>query len=211
MAYPSQTLANRFRGYFPVIIDVETAGFASKTDALLEVAAVTVKLDKFNMLEPDIMVHHHVHPFLGANLEPAALEFNGIDPDCALRGAIDETDAMLDLCKTIRKAQKDADCQRSVIVAHNASFDQGFINAAINRSKIKRTPFHPFVSFDTTTLAALTLGQTVLLKACQTANIHFDPKQAHSALYDAQKTAELFCYMVNKWQALGGWPLQPED
>lgn len=211
MAYPSQTLANRFRGYFPVIIDVETAGFSSKTDALLEVAAVTVKLDKFNMLEPDIMVHHHVHPFLGANLEPAALEFNGIDPDCALRGAIDETDAMLDLCKTIRKAQKDADCQRSVIVAHNASFDQGFINAAINRSKIKRTPFHPFVSFDTTTLAALTLGQTVLLKACQTANIHFDPKQAHSALYDAQKTAELFCYMVNKWQALGGWPLQPED
>ena len=211
MAYPSQTLANRFRGYFPVIIDVETAGFSSKTDALLEVAAVTVKLDKFNMLEPDIMVHHHVHPFLGANLEPAALEFNGIDPDCALRGAIDETDAMLDLCKTIRKAQKDADCQRSVIVAHNASFDQGFINAAINRSKIKRTPFHPFVSFDTTTLAALTLGHTVLLKACQTANIHFDPKQAHSALYDAQKTAELFCYMVNKWQALGGWPLQPED
>ena len=211
MTYQSQTLANRFRGYFPVIIDVETAGFSSKTDALLEVAAVTVKLDKFNMLQPDIMLHHHIQPFIGANLEPAALEFNGIDPDCALRGAIDETDAMLDLCKTIRKAQKESDCQRSVIVAHNASFDQGFINAAISRSKIKRTPFHPFVSFDTTTLAALTLGQTVLLKACQTANIHFDPKQAHSALYDAQKTAELFCYMVNRWQVLGGWPLQPED
>lgn len=211
MAYPSQTLANRFRGYFPVIIDVETAGFNASTDALLEIAAVTVKLDKFNMLQPDVMVHHHVNPFKGANLEPAALEFNGIDPDCALRGAIDESEAMLDLCKTIRKLQKEADCQRSVIVAHNASFDQGFVNAAITRTQIKRTPFHPFVSFDTTTLAALTLGQTVLLKACQTANIHFDPKQAHSALYDAQKTAELFCYMVNRWQVLGGWPLQPED
>ena len=211
MAYPSQTLANRFRGYFPVIIDVETAGFSSATDALLEIAAVTVKLDEFNMLQPDIMVHHHVKPFAGANIEQAALDFNGIDPDCALRGAIEESDAMLDLCKTIRKAQKEADCQRSVIVAHNASFDQGFVNAAIARCNIKRTPFHPFVSFDTTTLAALTLGQTVLLKACQTANIQFDSSQAHSALYDAQKTAELFCYMVNRWQALGGWPLVSED
>lgn len=200
-------LNQRFRGYFPVIIDVETAGFNAQSDALLELAAVTVKLNNEGFLEIDEVFHYHVEPFLGANLEPAALEFNGIDPNCALRGAINEVDAMKGLCSGIRKAQKKAECQRSVIVAHNAAFDQGFINAAITRSNIKRTPFHPFVSFDTTSLAALMYGQTVLVKACQAAGIAFDNNEAHSALYDAKKTAELFCKMVNRYHHLGGWPL----
>ncbi len=204
-------LSDRFRGYFPVIIDVETAGFNAGTDALLELAAVTVKMDEHGDLVPDQTFHYHIHPFEGANLEPAALEFNGIDPNCALRGAIDETEAMKALCKGIRKAQKDADCQRSVIVAHNATFDQSFVNAAIERCNIKRTPFHPFVSFDTTSLAGLTLGQTVLVKACRAAGIAFDQSEAHSALYDAQKTTELFCLMVNRYKALGGWPLASEN
>ena len=207
----ANVLSARFRGYFPVIIDVETAGFNAQTDALLEIAAVTVRMDENGLIHPDAAFHHHVTPFEGANLEPAALEFNGIDPNCALRGAIDESEAMKELCKDIRKAQKKADCQRSVIVAHNAAFDLGFVNAAINRSNIKRTPFHPFVSFDTTTLAGLAVGQTVLIKACQAAGIEFDQKEAHSALYDAKKTTELFCYIVNRYRNLGGWPLIAAD
>lgn len=200
-------LNQRFRGYFPVVIDVETAGFNAQTDALLELAAVTLKMDTAGDIQIDKTLHYHINPFEGANLEKAALEFNGIDPNCALRGAIDESDAIKNLCKEIRKEQKAADCQRSVIVAHNASFDQGFVNAAIERCNIKRTPFHPFVSFDTTSLAGLTLGQTVLVKACEAAQIEFDQREAHSALYDTVKTAELFCFMVNKWKALGGWPI----
>lgn len=198
-------IKNRFRGYFPVIIDVETAGFNAQTDALLEVAAITLKMDDSGDLVAHETFHYHIEPFEGANLEKSALDFNGIDPFCALRGAISENDAMKALCKKIRTAQKAANCQRSVIVAHNATFDQSFINAAIGRCNIKRSPFHPFVSFDTTSLAALTLGQTVLVKACEMADIEFDQREAHSALYDTQKTAELFCYMVNKWRALGGW------
>ncbi len=200
-------LQDRFRGYFPVIIDVETAGFNASTDALLEIAAVTLKFDAQGDLVPDTTFHEHVEPFEGANIEQAAIEFNGIDPNCALRGALDENTVMKNLCKHIRKHQKEAECQRSVIVAHNASFDQGFVNAAIARQNIKRTPFHPFVSFDTTSLAALALGQTVLIKACQAAGIPFDQSEAHSALYDTERTAELFCYIVNRYKNLGGWPL----
>lgn len=206
MSQESFPLNQRFRGYFPVIIDVETAGFNAQTDALLELAAVTTRMDEDGVLHPDQTFHYHISPFEGANLERSALEFNGIDPFCALRGAIEESDAIKDLCKQIRKAQKDADCQRSVIVAHNAAFDMSFVNAAIERSRIKRTPFHPFVSFDTTSLAGLALGQTVLVRACQAAGITFDQSEAHSALYDTQKTAELFCFIVNKWRELGGWP-----
>ena len=198
-------IKNRFRGYFPVVIDVETAGFNSQNDALLEIAAVTTKMDENGFFHPDKTFHYHVKPFEGANLEKAALDFNGIDPYCALRGALDEAEVMKDLCKKVRKEQKDADCQRSVIVAHNAAFDQSFVNAAIERSHIKRSPFHPFVSFDTTTLSGLALGQTVLVKACMAAGISFDQNEAHSALYDTEKTAELFCYILNRWQSLGGY------
>lgn len=199
-------LSQRFRGYFPVVIDVETAGFNAKTDALLEIAASTIKMDEQGIIHADQTIHFHVEPFEGANLEKSALEFNGIDPFHPFRQAVSEKEALTGICKFVRKAQKAVDCQRSIIVAHNAGFDLGFFNAAIQRASIKRSPFHPFVTFDTTSLAGLCLGQTVLVKACQAADIEFDNKQAHSALYDTQKTTELFCFMVNKWKSLGGWP-----
>jgi len=201
--------ANRFRGYFPVVVDVETAGFNAQTDALLEIAATTLSLDESSgQFSLDETIHFNIEPFEGANLEPAALEFTGIDPSNPLRGAVSEEEGLKAIFKMIRKKMKAAGCQRAIMVAHNAAFDQGFVNAATERCSIKRSPFHPFVSFDTTTLSGLALGQTVLAKACQAAKIDFSNSEAHSALYDTKKTAELFCYIVNKWQALGGWPLE---
>lgn len=199
-------MKQRFRGYLPVVIDVETGGFNSQQDALLEIAAVIVDFDDDGLLKPVQSLHYHVEPFAGANIEQAAIDFNGIDPDSPLRGAVAEDVALKEMFKPIRKAQKAAGCQRSVLVGHNSNFDHSFMMAAAERSSIKRNPFHPFVSFDTTSLAALTLGQTVLIKACQAAGIEFDQKQAHSALYDTERTAELFCWMVNEWKTLGGWP-----
>lgn len=200
--------AQRFRGYFPVVIDVETAGFNANTDALLEIAACTLSLNETNgEFSIDEKICFNVEPFEGANLEPAALEFTGIDPTNPLRGAVDEEHALKEMFKLIRKKMKAAGCQRAVMVAHNAAFDLSFLNAAIERCNIKRSPFHPFVSFDTTTLAGLAYGQTVLAKACEAAEIEFSNSEAHTALYDTEKTAELFCSIVNKWKNLGGWPI----
>ncbi|WBA10960.1 ribonuclease T [Salinivibrio kushneri] len=202
------SLKARFRGYFPVVVDVETAGFNAQTDALLEICAVTLKMDEQGWLMPDKKLHFHVTPFEGANLEPAALEFTGIrDPYSPLRGAVDEGEALREIFKLIRKEQKAAECQRTIMVAHNANFDHSFVMAAAERAKLKRNPFHPFATFDTAALSGLALGQTVLAKACQTAQIPFDNKEAHSALYDTERTAELFCEIVNHWKRLGGWPL----
>lgn len=207
-----QTLKDRFRGYFPVVIDVETAGFNSQTDALLEICAVTLRMDENGDLQPASTIHFHVEPFEGANLEKAALEFTGIyDPFSPLRGAVTESHALKEIYKLVRKEQKNADCNRAIIVAHNANFDHSFVMAASERSKLKRVPFHPFATFDTATLSGLAYGQTVLAKACKAAGMEFDNREAHSALYDTQKTAELFCGIVNKWKALGGWPLINDD
>jgi len=200
-------MKRRFRGFYPVILDVETGGFNPLTDALLEVAAVTVKFDDLGYLSPDKRYHYNIDPFEGANLEPAALEFTGIDPTNPLRYAVTETEAFKGLFQDIRGGQKAAECQRSVLVGHNAAFDAAFIQAAATRINAKRNPFHPFTCFDTATLAGVALGQTVLAKACAAANIDFNNEEAHSALYDANRTAELFCFIVNRWKKLGGWPL----
>lgn len=200
-------LKHRFRGYFPVVIDVETAGFNAQTDALLEIAVTLLKMDDNGDLVLDKTLHYHIEPFEGANLEPDALAFNGIDPSNPLRGAVSEKEAFLEIFKEVKKHQKASDCHRSIIVAHNAAFDHGFVTQAIERNALKRTPFHPFATFDTAALSGLALGHTVLAKACEIAGIPFDNKEAHSALYDTERTAELFCHIVNKWKALGGWPV----
>ncbi len=201
------TLSGRFRGYYPVVIDVETAGFNAKTDALLEIAAITLRVDNEGWLCPEHTLHFHIEPFEGANLQPEALAFNGIDPENPLRGSVSEYDALRAIFKTVNQGVKDTNCNRAVIVAHNASFDHNFVMAAAHRAGLKRNPFHHFVTFDTAALSALVLGQTVLAKACATAGIAFDSNQAHGALYDTAQTAALFCDLVNRWKRHGGWPL----
>ncbi|MEN0038659.1 MAG: ribonuclease T [Cellvibrio sp.] len=202
---PDSPLAQRFRGFLPVIVDVETGGFNSQTDALLEIAAVTIRMDQEGFLHRHETFSFHVEPFEGANIEQAALDFTGIDLDDPERMAEPELMVMTDLLNAVRRAVKENGCTRAVIVGHNAHFDLNFVNAVIERCNIKRSPFHPFSVFDTATLAGLAFGQTVLAKACQVAGLEFSNSAAHSAAYDAEKTAELFCLIVNRWKELGGW------
>ena len=198
---PKLPIAYRFRGFLPVVIDVETGGFNSQTDALLEIAAVLIGMDDKGRLHAAEQFFFNVEPFEGANLEPAALEFTGINPSSALRGAVPEKDAMAAIFSAVRAEVKRTGCQRAIVVAHNASFDQGFLNQAAARCNLKRNPFHPFSSFDTATLAGLVYGQTVLARACAAAGIAFNNKEAHSAIYDCERTAEVFCDIVNRWPA----------
>ncbi|GAP65436.1 RNAse T [Mizugakiibacter sediminis] len=195
-------LAERFRGFLPVIVDVETGGFDAERDALLEIAAVTVRMDADGCLHPEPAVAANVVPFPGANLDPRALEITGIDPDHPFRFAMPEREALEHVFRPVRKAVKEAGCQRAILVGHNAAFDLGFLNAAIRRSGHKRSPFHPFSCFDTVSLAGLAYGQTVLSKAAVAAGIPWDGREAHAAIYDAERTAELFCRIVNRWKQL---------
>jgi len=192
-------IASRFRGFLPVIVDVETGGFNAQSDALLEIAAVTVTYNEKGLLVPDEEIGFHIKPFEGSNIENAAIEFNGIDPFHPLRPAIDESEALHKIFQVVRKAVREHDCTRAILVGHNPSMDLGFLNAAVERVKHKRNPFHPFSSFDTATLGGLAYGQTVLARAVQAASIDWENERAHSAIYDAVKTAELFCNIVNAW------------
>ncbi|MGD2020524.1 MAG: ribonuclease T [Thiohalocapsa sp.] len=192
-------IARRFRGFLPVVVDVETAGFDASRHALLEIAAVIIRMEPSGRLVPGQTLASHVLPFIGAELDPRALAFNKIDPAHPFRDAVSERDALRHVLNPIRKAVSTQGCTRAILVGHNAHFDLGFLKAAVERTDFKRNPFHAFSVFDTVTLAGLAYGQTVLAKAAQAAGLGWDDSEAHSAIYDAEKTAALFCTIVNRW------------
>ena len=197
-------MAQRFRGFLPVIVDVETGGFDHKKDAMLEIGAVTIKMDDDGKLSLDDEYSCHVEPFEGANMNPESMAINGIDPYHPFRMAKPEEDAIRGLFKFASKCMKKNGCRRVIMVGHNTIMDLNFINAAATRCKVARNPFHPFSVFDTVSLSGLAYGQTVLARAAEAAGLPWDTEQAHSALYDAKQTAELFCAIVNRWNDTAG-------
>lgn len=195
-------IKSRFRGFLPIVVDVETGGFNAQTDALLEIAAVIIQQDDDGFLFFDDVNTAYVEPFEGSNIDPKSLEITGIDLNHPLRMSMNETSALGKIFTPIRKALKATGCNRAILVGHNAHFDLGFLNAAVERTGIKRNPFHPFSCLDTVTLSALAYGQTVLARAIAEAKIEWDNSRAHSAMYDTEKTAELFCKIHNLWLEL---------
>ena len=192
-------MSERFRGFLPVVVDVETGGFNELTDALLQIAAVLLDFDDRGRLYCAETVSCHVTPFAGANLDPKSMEVNGIDVDHPFRLALEEKEALPKIFKPVREAIKRHGCNKAILVGHNAHFDLKFINAAAERTGIRRNPFHPFSTFDTVSLAGLAYGQTVLARAVRSAGLEWDSAEAHSAIYDAEITAELFCKIVNEF------------
>lgn len=184
-----------------MVVDVETAGFNPFTDALLEVAVVFLQADSDGIWSPLETISKHIQPFPGANLDKAALEFTGIDPEHPFRKeiAVSEQDALREIFQATKRLIRQYTCSRAVLVGHNPAFDLSFINAAARRTDLKKNPFHRFSTFDTATLGGLAYGQTVLSRAVTAAGLEWEEEEAHSARYDAERTAELFCNIVNLW------------
>jgi ribonuclease T len=189
-------LKDRIRGYLPVVIDVETSGFNEQTDALLEICAIILGMDEEGSFFAKTTLHYHVEPFKGANIEASAIKFNGIDIDNPFRLAVPEKKALSEIFDHINEELETEECSRAILVGHNAFFDLGFVKAATLRANLK-SPFHQFSTIDTVSLSALCCGETVLAKAISKMDIEWDNNEAHSALYDTQKTSELFCQIFN--------------
>ena len=204
MCAPSEKIpfSQRFRRFLPIVIDIETSGLVADRHAILEIAAVLPAVDDTGRWQIGNIHAVHVQPFHGAAIEPAALALNKIDPFHPFRLALTESEALEVIFRPVRAALTQSGCLKAVLVAHNAAFDLAFLNAAVARTGIARNPFHTFTSFDTATLSGLMLGQTALPKALKVAGIEWDPSAAHSAAYDAERTAQLFCWMINRWSEL---------
>ena len=196
-------MCERFRGYLPVVVDVETGGFEWNRHALLEIAVVPIDLDENGAYVCGEGASAHVIPAPGMEIDPKSLEVTGIVLDHPFRLAKPEREALDHVFAPVRAAIRKHGCQRAILVGHNAHFDLNFLNAAVARSGHKRNPFHPFSVFDTVTLAGVAYGQTVLARAVQAAGLEWDSRCAHSALYDAERTAQVFCAIANAWGRIG--------
>ncbi|GAA4800245.1 ribonuclease T [Lysobacter hankyongensis] len=196
-------MSERFRGYLPVVVDVETGGFDWNRHALLEIAVQPIDLDENGRLVPGEMASAHLVPAPGTEIDPKSLQVTGIDLDHPFRLAKPERDALDHVFAAVRAAVRKHDCQRAILVGHNAHFDLNFLNAAVARTQHKRNPFHPFSVFDTVTLAGIAYGQTVLARAVLAAGLSWNGEEAHSAVYDTERTAELFCKIANSWPRMG--------
>ncbi|MFC3717274.1 ribonuclease T [Luteimonas soli] len=192
-------MSERFRGYLPVVVDVETGGFDWNRHALLEIAAIPIELDDAGELVPGEVACAHVVPAPGTEIDPKSLEVTGIILDHPFRLAKPEREALDHVFAAVRAAVKKHECQRAILVGHNAHFDLNFLNAAVARVAHKRNPFHPFSVFDTVTLAGVAYGQTVLARAVKAAGLEWNTEEAHSAIYDAERTAQVFCRIANAW------------
>ena len=201
-AAPPRSMASRFRGFLPVVVDVETGGFDWNRHALLEIAAVPLDMDADGRLVLGETAGAHLVPAPGTEIDPKSLEVTGIRLDHPFRLAKPEKEALDHVFAAVRAAVRKHGCQRAILVGHNAHFDLNFLNAAVARSKHKRNPFHPFSVFDTVTMAGLAYGQTVLARAVQAAGLQWSAADAHSAVYDAEITARLFCRIANTWPML---------
>lgn len=189
----------RFRGYLPVVVDVETGGFDWNRHALLEIAVQPIEIDDAGLLVPGEIASAHLVPAPGTDIDPKSLAITGIDLNHPFRLAKPEHEALDHVFAAVRAAVRKHECQRAILVGHNAHFDLNFLNAAVARTQHKRNPFHPFSVFDTVTLAGVAYGQTVLARAAMAAGIAWNGEHAHSAVYDTERTAELFCKIVNAW------------
>jgi ribonuclease T len=190
-------LARRFRGFLPVVVDVETGGFDWNRHALLEIAIAPIDIDEAGQLFVGPVTSSHVVPAAGTDIDPKSLAVTGIIHDHPFRDAKPERAALDLVFAPVREAMRRHGCQRAILVGHNAHFDLNFLNAAIARVGHKRSPFHPFSVFDTVTLAGVAYGQTVLSRAVQAAGLEWRNEDAHSAVYDTERTAQLFCRIVN--------------
>jgi len=204
-------MSARFRGFLPVVVDLETGGFDSRRHALLEIAAVPIRLRDDGTLAPGPTTTTHVDPYPGSEIDPKSLEVTGIDIGHPFRDAKPEKAALDLIFNAVRAEARAAGCTRAILVGHNAHFDLGFLNAAIARTAHKRSPFHPFSVFDTVTLAGVAFGQTVLSRALVAAGLPWNGDEAHSAVYDAERTADLFCLIANRWGRLAPAADVPAD
>ena len=195
-------IKERFRKYLPVVVDLETGGFNPKTNAILEIAATLISKNENNqLLEVGETYRYHIEPFEGLVVEQESLDFTKINLNHPLRNAITEKEALDKLFKIINTERTANGCSRAILIGHNAHFDHSFLTEAISRNNLKKSPFHPFSVLDTVTLGALHTKQTVLARICDVLKIDYDSKQAHSAAYDSDITAKVFCKIINEFDS----------
>lgn len=170
-----------------VVFDTETTGLLPHRDEIVQIGAVRVLNGR---IVPGESIDLLVHP--GCPIPAASSRVHGI------------TDAMVAEAPRIEVAGRAFHhfARDAVIVAHNAPFDMAFLRRHAGRIGV--TWDHPIL--DTVLLSAVLFGasETHTLDAlCDRLDVTIPEKLRHTALGDAQATAEVLCKMLPMLRARG--------
>ncbi|MEK7228221.1 MAG: 3'-5' exonuclease [Patescibacteria group bacterium] len=169
-------------------IDIETTGLDRDTHEIIELAAVITRMKDGELVVTD-QIDLKIQPKTIETAEPQALRINGYNETDWLF-AVSLEDAM----KLF--AQK---TEGAIFVAHNLTFDYGFVETAFKRTGIEnKMHFH---KLDTISLAFGVLhlsddpGKLSLRVLAEKYGIK--NKKAHSAFADAYALYEVFKKLMN--------------
>jgi DNA polymerase-3 subunit epsilon len=169
-----------------IIFDTETTGLDSREDRIIELGGV----EMVNRFPTGRTFHFFINP-QGRQIHADAQAVHGISADQLadkpIFGAIvDEFVELIDGAK---------------LVAHNANFDIGFINAEFAR--IGRPPVAPELVIDTLALAKRKhpMGPNSLDALCRRYGIDNSHRTKHGALLDSELLAEVYIELIGGKQA----------
>ncbi|MCF1461685.1 DNA polymerase III subunit epsilon [Agrobacterium vitis] len=172
-----------------IVFDTETTGLESKLDRVIEIGGIEL----FNHFPTGRSFHVYINPADRA-IHPDALAVHGITPEF-LKDKPVFADIVEDLVAFFDGAKW---------VAHNATFDMGFINAEFER--LGRPPVGPEHVIDTLSLARRKhpMGPNSLDALCRRYGIDNSHRTKHGALLDSELLAEVYIEMLGGRQATFG-------
>ncbi|WP_284778230.1 DNA polymerase III subunit epsilon [Agrobacterium sp. lyk4-40-TYG-31] len=172
-----------------IIFDTETTGLESKVDRIIEIGGIEL----FNHFPTGRTIHLFINPE-DRKVHPDALAVHGITDDF-----LKDKPKFGEVVQEIRNFFEGARW-----VAHNATFDMGFINAEFSRLGIEAVP--PELVTDTLSMARRKhpMGPNSLDALCRRYGIDNSHRTKHGALLDSELLAEVYIEMIGGRQtALG--------
>lgn len=166
-----------------VIFDLETTGLSNRLDEIIEFGAVKMKdrevIDRKQLfVNPKRSIPAHISSLTHIN-----------------QSDVDAAKPIEDVFDDLKQWIGDA-----VLVAHNATFDVGFMNAAAR--KLGKPEFsNPVIDTLPLAHAMLDLKRYRLGNVCRHYGVKYDGEGAHRADYDAEVLSQVLCHMLNAYKS----------
>lgn len=172
-----------------IIFDTETTGLDNRADRIIEIGGIEL----FNHFPTGNTIHIFINPG-DQKVHPDALAVHGITDEF-----LKDKKPFADVAEEILAFFGDAKW-----IAHNATFDMGFINAEFAR--IGLPPILPERVLDTLSMARRKhpMGPNSLDALCRRYGIDNSHRTKHGALLDSELLAEVYIEMIGGRQAAFG-------
>ncbi|RFC64064.1 DNA polymerase III subunit epsilon [Fulvimarina endophytica] len=179
-----------------IVFDTETTGLDNTVDRVIEIGGVEL----WNHIPTGKTYHQYIRP-AGRKVDPAAFDVHGISDEFLMDKPLFEeiAEAFLDFFAGAK------------LIAHNASFDAGFLNAELKR--IGQPPIEPSLIIDTLAMARrkFPMAPASLDALCSRFSVDTSRRDKHGALLDSELLADVYIELIGGRQSSLGLTVNAEE